>query len=278
MGYMPWNYAQVKSLYPTIGVGFLQPTPDNRLNIRPPELANAIRDISFAQNLDPESPSVLSQAHAAISDQPSSTSQKEFKKAPMQRSRVPLPTFGFVAQWLSEVAGPPALEPLLRHADKYLNPAWTKGGLHYTRHEPGWDDEGNYRYMEPYSGNAAIGYARLNVQDGQKKMWDQPWTGEVVKGRPWVEGGGLECGVDFLRGVWVEGSRAVVVTIRSWDGGEVRLPLCVKGLEAGRWAMFVNGELRGVEVVAGGDDVSFEVKVGGEEVDIVVVDASAIYI
>ena len=97
-----------------------------------------------------------------------------------------------------------------------------------------------------------------------------------MKGRPWVEGGGLECGVDLLRGVWVEGCRAVVITVRSWDGEEVRLPLCVKGLEAGRWAIYVSGELRGVEVVAGGDDVSFEVKVGGEEVDVVVVDASAI--
>jgi hypothetical protein len=28
--------------------------------------------------------------------------------------------------------------------------------------------------MDPFSGNAVIGYARLNVPDGQKVMWEHP--------------------------------------------------------------------------------------------------------
>ena len=39
--------------------------------------------------------------------------------------------------------------------------------------------------MEPYSGNRAIGYARLNVEDGQKRIW---WTPDEVRSRPCIEG------------------------------------------------------------------------------------------
>jgi len=89
--------------------------------------------------------------------------------------------------------------------------------------------------MEPYSGNAAIEYARLNVQGGQSRIYDHPWTREEVRSRPCVEGLGLGEGVDFLRGVWVEEVRMMVMTVRSWDGREVEVGFVVRGLGVGRW-------------------------------------------
>ena len=77
---------------------------------------------------------------------------------------------------------------------------------------------GKYVHMEPYSGNAAIGYARLNVQGGQRRMYEDPWTREEVRSRPCVEGVELEGEVDFVRGVWVEEVGALVVTVRRWEG------------------------------------------------------------
>jgi len=126
--------------------------------------------------------------------------------------------------------------------------------------------------MEPYSGNAAIGYARLNVQGGQSRMYDHPWTREEVRSRPCVEGVGLGEGVDFLRGVWVEEVRMMVVTARSWDGREVEVGFVVRGLGVGRWGVYVDGGLVAEEGVGKkGGEVKVKVRVGREDVDVVVV-------
>ncbi len=94
------------------------------------------------------------------------------------------------------------------------------GGLYYPRNDEREDGEGNWKYVDPFTGNAAIGYARLNVEDGQKIMWEQPWTAEEVDGRPWVDGFDLGAGVDVLRGQWVEKRKSMVVTLRSWNDEE----------------------------------------------------------
>ena len=36
--------------------------------------------------------------------------------------------------------------------------------------------EGNPTMMEPLTGNALLGYARLNVPDGLWKLYNVPWT------------------------------------------------------------------------------------------------------
>ena len=140
--------------------------------------------------------------------------------------------------------------------------------------------------MEPYSGNAAIGYARLNVKGGQRGMWERPWgRGEVgvreevdgeVRGRSWVEGVGLGDGVDFLRGGWC-GDGAMVVTLRTWDGLTRIIRFRIDNLgKDRRWGVYIDGRLSGLNEGADeGDEkggMEIEVEVGGEEVDIVVVD------
>ena len=218
---MPWNYSQIQSLYPGIGIGHLQHTPDNRINIRPSPLASEIHRLALVSPVtDPEDPGLLAQAARNIQ-----AHQKDENP-----SRVPLPTFGFVAQWLSEIAGPSALEPLLRHADQYLNPTWHKGGLYYRRRDETWDKEGEYVHMVPYSGIAGVGYARLNVVEGGKRMYDHPWTPEQVKKRPYIEGVGLENDVDWLRGTWIENRKALVATCKTWDGKSVTMRLSIKNL------------------------------------------------
>ena len=246
-------------MYPSVGDGYLEHI-DDRINIRSPTLANAVKRIAAKNGQDCETPSVVEQA------------RKETKNLPPHNKRHLLPMFGHVAQWLSEIAGPPDLDALLRHADKYLNPSWSKGGLYYARNDASWDEEGTYVHMEGYTGNAAIGYARLNVPGGQKTMYDRPWAKEV-NNRPCIEGVGLESGVDFLRGLWIEEKKCMVTTMRSWEGKEVDVGLVVKMLPVGRWGIYVDEKLeKEVKVGKKGEDVTFEVKVGGEDVDVVVVD------
>ena len=262
MAFMPWNYDQVQSMYPATGVGFFQHI-DGRLNLHPPALASAIKKISTTEHLDPESPTVVDRARKEVSEQKPQPSKPRFL----------LPTFGKVAQWLSEVAGPPDLDALLKHADQYLNPSWNKGGLYYARNDQRWDEQGNYVHMEAYSGNAGIAYGRLNVKNGQKRMWDAPWTKEEVRQRPCIEGVGLQDGVDFVRGVWLEEMKVMIVTMRSWDGTEVLVKLVFGMLPVGRWGVYVDGRLKDVVLVKEkGEDVRFEIKLRGEDVDLVVVD------
>ncbi len=112
---MPWNPTLVATVSSTAPIGFLQPLP-TRTNIRPPSLALAIRRLAASTYQPPESPAVLAAAHIASAGLPPST------------ARHPLPTFGFVAQWLSGIPGPSELDPLLRHADLFLRPRWWTGG------------------------------------------------------------------------------------------------------------------------------------------------------
>lgn len=48
----------------------------------------------------------------------------------------------------------------------------------------------------------AILYARLDVKDRQKIMWDHPWTPEEVNGRPWIGAvGEQELDLVILKGI-----------------------------------------------------------------------------
>ncbi|KAJ4291739.1 hypothetical protein N0V90_009634 [Kalmusia sp. IMI 367209] len=259
MAFMSWNHDVVKSLYPATGHGYLQRHGD-RLNLNPQTLANKIRDLVQSEGADPDSPATLEQAKQLVTGKPQVT--KPYMS----------PTFGYIAQWLSEVENGDDLAALLRHADAYLRPTWEKGGLYYERCEQGWDREGNFTFGDAYTGNAAIGYARLNIKDGQKKMWEAPWTKENVESRPWIGGFGLGNGVDCLRGIWDEVERAMVVSLRTWDGRKQHVEMSVNALPSGTWGVYVDSELvRIVEVKPEAKVVSLEIEVSGEPVDVVVI-------
>jgi hypothetical protein len=62
---------------------------------------------------------------------------------------------------------------LLRHADRFMNPTWRDGGLYYPRNDQAEDAYGNRTLMEPQTGNALLGYARLNVPDGLWRLYNE---------------------------------------------------------------------------------------------------------
>lgn len=124
--------------------------------------------------------------------------------------------------------------------------------------------------MEPHSGNSGIGYARLNVPDGQKTMWERPWTHELLESRPWLDGVGFDDDIDFLRGMWDAEHRAMIVTVRRWQGPAKPAHLVIKNADAGTWAVYINGTMKGVKVLSQIGEVEIENAVGQQEVDIVV--------
>jgi hypothetical protein len=93
---------------------------------------------------------------------------------------------------------------ILRHDDNHLYPTWLNGGLYNLRWDVGADTDadGNWTFMDPFSSNAAIGYVRLKLPDGQKVMCEHPWTKENIASRLWIENVDLDDEVDALRGFW----------------------------------------------------------------------------
>lgn len=233
MAFMPWNNEVVKSLYPSVAEGFVHRI-GNRTNLNQQTVANAIRSLVKETGADPQASSTLLLARELTAGQPSSS--KPYLS----------PTFGYLAQWTSEMSGGDDLDALLRHADLYLNPTWVDGGLFYARCDVGEDEQGNYTFVDAYTGNGGIGYARLNVKDGQKRMWDEPWSKEEVEARPWIDGVYLDQDVDCLRGVWDVGERAMVVSLRTWNGSTKNVQLSAYCLPVGTYGIYENGKLRRV--------------------------------
>ncbi len=259
---MAWNSNQVQQLYASQTLGLLTRIGD-RININPAPLAYAIKEIVSNEGTDPHSPEVLARAQEQISN---IEGHPQFGYGH--------PAFGYVVQWVSEVGSEGDLHGLLRHAEEYLQPSWSNGGLYYTRNDAFYDDHGNYVHMEPFTGNAAIGYARLNVKYGQKKMWDLPWTKAVLEARSWIDGIGLEQGIDYLRGSWDDDKKMMIATFRSWDDKKVTIRPTARNLPTGTYGVYLDGELIQTELVGSNEDgITIEIEVGGDEVDLIILRA-----
>ncbi|SCV33637.1 uncharacterized protein FFB14_04616 [Fusarium fujikuroi] len=161
------------------------------------------------------------------------------------------------------------LQGLLDFADARLRPTWEHGWLYYLGNDARVDDSGEWAHIDPFSGNAGIGYAGLNVPDGQKKMWDKPWTRNVLAAEPWIDNLNLSEGFDYLRGLWDRDEKALIVTMKSWNGDEVTVEPNARNLEQGTWVVYVNGEPVKCDTVGQFDSLSVTVTVSAEEVDVV---------
>lgn len=83
--------------------------------------------------------------------------------------------FGWMATWASEMGDEKTRTGLLAHADRFMRPTWSDGGLHYPRNDEKEDANGNLTLVDPITGNVLLGYARLNVPDGLHKLYNEPW-------------------------------------------------------------------------------------------------------
>lgn len=201
-----WNPDYVRTHFPKQIRGFLNHEASGRINLNKSEVAEAIRRLVAEDGGNPNSKLTAIRARelAAQSDVPAGP--------PSQ------PEYGYVIQAVSELCDTEILDGMLKHADMFLNPTWDNGGLFYSRNDILTDQDGNWTFVDPFTGNAGIGYARLNVRDGQRKMYENPWTATMLARTPYIEGVNLGSGVDYLRGVWDEKSGAMVVTMRTWNG------------------------------------------------------------
>ncbi|CVK85022.1 uncharacterized protein FMAN_01944 [Fusarium mangiferae] len=252
-----WNSDVVKSLYDKQSLGFIT-VIDGQVRLHDPVVAGIYRDLmDDADKISPHNAAILAQA------------QRMAKSVAPIKFPYSQPTFGYVIQWLSEMGRTVELQGLLDFADAKLRPTWENGGLYYPRNDARVDDSGEWAHMDRFSGNAGIGYARLNVSDGQKKMWDRPWTRDFLAVEPWIDNLDLSQGVDYLRGLWDSGEKALIATMKSWNGDEVTVEPIARNLEQGTWVVYVNDEPVKCDAVGQPGSLSVTVTVGAEEVDVV---------
>ncbi|KAH8800181.1 hypothetical protein F5884DRAFT_809566, partial [Xylogone sp. PMI_703] len=143
-----WNSDFVYSVYDSQVLGYLT-TVRGQTTLKPPNIARAIRNLVEKEGANPSSQETIDRAIADAAGKKS------------HFTPLPFPTLGYVVEWLSEVGRTQELESLLRYVDVHQKPSWENGGLYYPRLDELVDHEGNLVRMDPLTGNAGIGYARL---------------------------------------------------------------------------------------------------------------------
>lgn len=272
-----WSPRLARGMYPQLMAGYLTQKAGGRLSLNTKPVAEAIcRLVREDPSLTHESSGAFARAWSgpAKTDalKPSLRPQTPGIANRLQELMPTKPTFGQVLTYVSEVGPAPHLSGLLQHADQMFTRQWHRGGLYYenrpTRPDSGEgavvDEQGEWVFCDAFTGNALVAYARLNVPDGQRAMYERPWTSAVLAATPWIDGlAGFEQGVDFLRGLWDAEARAMILTVRSWQGRTVLAPV-LRGLPPGEYEVYVDGELDRVDVAVNGS-IAVELVVGDEQ-------------
>ena len=255
-----WNSELIESLYDRQALGYIT-TLNGQVRLHDHAFATEYRKIVEAEGFDPskaDTAAIMAEARA--------------QRAVNKRSWLEFidPVLGCVFQWLSELGKTAEMYGLLAYADESLGKTWENGGLFYPRRDCPNGENDEWTHMDPFTGNVSIGYARLNVKDGQKIMFERPWTRDSLAARPWIDGVLLSQGIDTLRGIWDEENDALVLTMRTWDRSRVTAEPVARNLDVGIWAVYVDGTLVKQESIKEkGGSVSATVMVGGEDVDVV---------
>ncbi|KAL3451087.1 hypothetical protein BJX65DRAFT_293696 [Aspergillus insuetus] len=257
-----WNPEVAQQTFRTQTTGFLTRVEKDRVNLNPAPIAHAIRKLVKEENANSHDPATIAAATVAV--------RQKFPSG-LPKAPYPGPTFGYVSMWTSEVGDADTLDGLLNHADRYIGPMWKDGGLYYAANdENDIDTEGNWRMMDPFTGNAAIAYARLNVHDGQRKMWVEPWTPEQVDRAPFVGGLDLGSGIDVLRGAWDEQRGAMILTVRTWEGAATQVRPTFHNLPAGDYGFYHDGNLIDSKTIKrAGDVIELDLEVTADELTVV---------
>lgn len=204
-----WNPEAARSLSDNLSTGFLaKPSLENHVIVPDPRVSFKIRELVSSQDMEPMDPATFAKASDMVSAEGSPEAPPPFRK----------PHFALATMWMSELGDRSKLEGMLSYADATFNPTWEEGGLFY----PCRKSETPFDYKSPdvdvVTGNTGVAYGRLNVFNGQRKMYENPWTDEHFAAYPFVANVDLSSDVDFLRGNWDDRLKALAVTMRSWDG------------------------------------------------------------
>jgi hypothetical protein len=164
--------------------------------------------------------------------------------------------FGWVTAWASEMGDGETLRGLLAHADRYMRPTWRDGGLYYPRNDAETDEDGNRTLVEPLTGNALLGYARLNIPDGLWRLYNEPWDRGHFS-EPSLAA--VAADVDVAEAFFDRASRSLTFTIRRLEDRCGDGVVSLRNVdESARWTL-----PPGCTLVRAGDGLSLRCGPGG---------------
>ena len=123
--------------------------------------------------------------------------------------------FGWAAVTASEVGDEATLRRLLDYADRFMNPVRERGAYYYPRQDEHFDADGRLAVMDPHTGNVLLGYARLNVKDGLRKLFSEPLS-DAHFASPALAG--LSGGLNVLRAFYDADRRMLALTLEPVAG------------------------------------------------------------
>jgi hypothetical protein len=175
-----------------------------------------------------------------------------------------------VAAALSEI-GDERVRGMLAHANRFMNPTWENGGLHYPRNDQAWDAEGNRTGVDTMTGNIMLGYSRLNVPDGLWSLYNRPWTAEHFA-EPHVAS--QDGAFDLRRAYYHRDSQTLLLTARPREDTSSDVSLTVANASARPWTLSADGvavagsdapeHTSAVRVVADGDTLHINTALDSE--------------
>ncbi|WP_313808124.1 hypothetical protein [Sphingobium sp.] len=136
---------------------------------------------------------------------------------------LPVIDIAWAACAASEVGDTETLDGLLGYADLKLNSAWQDGGYYYKRRDANYDENGYFIGMDAAAGNALLHYARLNVKDGLKKLFDGPLDDAHFEQPALI---GLPDDLDIRRAIFDPQRNALALTLGALPAGRrIRLDI-----------------------------------------------------
>jgi hypothetical protein len=116
---------------------------------------------------------------------------------------------GWGACVAAEVGDTETVDAMLAYAD-HFNGVWEGGAYYHRRNDNVFNDEGYFVGMDAMTGNALLTYARLNVKDGLKKLYEGALDDRHFKQPALVD---LPGDVDVRRAWFDDKRQALVITL-----------------------------------------------------------------
>ena len=144
--------------------------------------------------------------------------------------------FGWAAVCASELGDHATLQGLLGYADRFLNPIVEDGAYYYGRRDGWLNENGQLGAMDPHTGNALLAYARLNVPNGLRKVYERPWHAGHFTEPALID---MPEWLDVLAARYVEARAALSVIVRGSDKTAGSATLTFSNVwERGAWRLY----------------------------------------
>jgi hypothetical protein len=167
---------------------------------------------------------------------------------------------GWAAVAASEVGDEETRTGLLAFADRWLEPTWDRGALFYPRSDRLLDDAGRPLTVDPHTGNVLYAWARLNVKDGLRTLYEAPWTASHFAEPALAE---LPEDVDVLEARYDAASRMLCFALRPVSRKASRASVVVaNAVDRGDWTLTRDGAPHADRGCREGDDLHLDLPIG----------------